>query len=421
MLDRLCRKIWQALRDGGAHSGKYQAAILLGVAIALTGCGGRSPRATARQYLDDLQQFDYAGCYRLLSRRDRAHRNLHEFLTEIPLAPDVSPVWFRPVLHDTHYTLGEEHREPDGETAFVPVRITGPDLVAWERTLDAAAGPGGSGGESAQRSLDTGNYPKRTWEDRIYLIKEHHHWHVRVGFSARDRIIERHRTALVEFHDGRFDQAIATYESMIAELERRRATGSFGLAERYRTELAEVEKVKAEAPAEKAYASKMKLRGVAMQMSEDRAPGIFGHITNAGDRAVDDVILAVTWYEGRGKDLKSVYREEHPVVLTPIEFTDFNDDVIPFAPGETRRFGFILTAPAEIQQEASPYVTIASIAFAQIAAPLPKLNEQTVRKDGKAAITAAQAKAPATVDSANSGLAMKADAKESSDSADDGR
>lgn len=417
MPDRLCGRVWLVLRDGVARLGNYHAAALFGIAVALAGCGGRSPRATARQYIDDLQQFDYAGCYRLLSKQDRAERNPHEFLTEIPLAPDVSPVWFRPVLHDTHYVLGQEHREPDGETAFVPVRITGPDLVVWERTLDAAAGPGGSGGEGAQRSLDTGAYPKRTWEDRIYLIKEHHHWYVRVGFSARDRVIERHRAALADFHDGRFGQAIATYESMIAELERRRATGSFGLAERYRTELAEVEKVKAEAPAEKAYASKMRLSGVAMKMSENRAPGIFGRITNTGDRAVDDVLLAVTWYEGRGKNLKSIYREEHPVVLTPIEFTDFNVEVIPFVPGEARRFGFILTAPAEIQQEASPYVTIASIAFTQIAAPPPKLNEESVRKDGKVAIPAPNTKA--LTRSEHPGVATKADANESSMSADD--
>jgi len=380
-------------RAGGIFRRASRAAAILCAALALAGCGGRSPDGTAQRYLDDLRQFDYAGCYRLLSLSDRAARNLHEFLTEIPLAPDVSPVWFRPVLHDTNYELGEEHRFPGGQTAFVPVRITAPDLVAWERTLDAAAGPGGSGGAGAQRSLDTGDYPKRTWDDRIYLVKEHHHWHVLAAFSERDRVIDRHREALVEFHQGRFDDAIAVYHSIIAELEQRQATGSLGLAARYRIELAEVEKVKAETPAENAYAAKMKLSGVAMKMSERRVPGIFGAIANAGDRPVDDVRLAVTWYEGRGRDLKAVYREEHPVVLTPIEFTDFSEQVIPFAPGETRRFGFVLTAPAEVQQAASPYVTIASIAFTQIAAPMPRLHEQTVHKAAKPAVMAAKASA----------------------------
>jgi tetratricopeptide (TPR) repeat protein len=420
MLERTGGRIRRAC---GARLARYYAAAILCVALALTGCGGRSPHAVAEQYLDDLWQFDYAGCYRLLSSQDRAARNLHEFLTEVPLAPDVSPIWFRPVLHDTHYELGKEHRDSGAETAFVPVLITAPDLAAWERTLDAAANSGASGGEDALRSLDTGDYPKRTWDDRIYLVKEHHHWHVLAGFSARDRMIDRHREALAEFHQGRFDDAIAAYHSMISELEQQPATGSLGLAARYRTELAELEKAKTETPAENAYAAKMRLSGVAMKMSERRVPGIFGAIANEGDRAVDDVRLAVTWYEGRGKDLKAVYREEHPVVLTPIEFTDFSERVIPFAPGETRRFGFILTAPAEIQQAASPYVTIASIAFTQIAAPLPKLREQTVREGAKPAVKARKAPTVSakTAAPANSSLAIKADAKESSAPAADHR
>ena len=48
--------------------------------------------------------------------------------------------------------------------------------------------------------------------------------------------------------------------------------------------------------------------------------------------------------------------------------------VIPFLPGETRQFGFILNAPSEIQQNATPYVTIASIGFTEIPAPLPRLE-----------------------------------------------
>jgi len=36
--------------------------------------------------------------------------------------------------------------------------------------------------------------------------------------------------------------------------------------------------------------------------------------------------------------------------------------------------GFILSAPPEVQQNATPYVTVASLAFAQIPAPLPKLT-----------------------------------------------
>ena len=71
-------------------------------------------------------------------------------------------------------------------------------------------------------------------------------------------------------------------------------------------------------------AQKLKLDGVAMRMAEERVPAIFGDITNAGDRAIVKLRLAVTWYQGHGKSLKVVQREEHSIVITPIEFTDFS-------------------------------------------------------------------------------------------------
>ena len=348
---------------------------LIFAVLVIGGCARHSPHGVSERYLENLEQFNYAACYNLLSQQDRKDRSLHEFLTEIPLAPDVSPVWFRPVLHSTHYELGPEHRNSDGTGAYVPVRIITPDLALWERTLDAAAGPANSGSEKAQRSLDTGDYPKRIYDDEIFLVKERHHWRVVAGFAARDRVIDQHRGAMIDYYENRFDKVISTYQSMIVELEKQQATGNLGLAARYKAELAEVEKVKAQQGDIASYSTTLKLKDVAIKMSEERVPAIFGAITNLTGKPIDQVALAVTWYEGRGKDLKAVHREEHPIVLTPIEFTDFDRPVIPFVPGETRRFGFILTAPTQIQQEASPYVTIASIALTQMPAPSPKIRD----------------------------------------------
>jgi hypothetical protein len=56
-------------------------------------------------------------------------------------------------------------------------------------------------------------------------------------------------------------------------------------------------------------------------------------------------------------------REDHTVIVTPLEFTDFTEPVVPFMPGESRPFGFTLSAPASVQQVASPYVNVDSIAF----------------------------------------------------------
>jgi hypothetical protein len=375
--------------------------------LLVSGCFRRSPRGTAERYVENLQQFNYAKCYSLLSTRDRAERPLHQFLTEIPLAPDVSPIWFRPILHVMHFELGGEHRNPDGTTAYVPIRITALDLPLWERTLDANAESDGTPGQLARQSLETGAYPTVVYDDRIFLLKEYHHWRVMAGFAARDRVLDRHRQAMLDFYNGRLNQAIAQYHSMITELEQLPGTGNPGLAARLRSELAAVSKVKAEIPAGIAYGSKLKLDRVAMRMAEERVPAIFGDITNAGDKPVDELTLAVTWYQGRGKNLKAVQHEEHSVVVTPIEFTDFGRQVIPFLPGESRQFGFILDAPPDVQQNATPYVTVGSLAFTQIPAPLPKLAAPSIsqaphppaKKVGGAASPAATTAAPSSAPS----------------------
>jgi tetratricopeptide (TPR) repeat protein len=354
------------------------ATVRLAVAIAfcmlaLGGCTWRLPHGVAEQYIADLQAFNYAACYKALAEQDRKDRALKDFLAEIPLAPDVSPLWFKPILHNTHYELGEVHRNADGTTAYVPVKVTAPDLPLWERTLDAAAGFDGSGADTALRSLDTGDYPKWTYDDRIVLAKEHHRWRVVAGFAMKDRVADTRREAMVDFQEHKYDKAIAAYGQMMATLDKLDATGAMGLAARYRRELADIENAKAQLAETDAYVPKLKLTDVAMKMSDERVPAIFGKVINAGDKPIDDIELAVTWYEGRGKDLRAAYTEKHPVFLTPIEFTDFTRSVLPLVPGQEQTFGFILIAPVEVQQDGSPYVTVSSITFAQSKAPLPKI------------------------------------------------
>ncbi len=361
----------EKIRQGGVRAFARTTIHVLVGALVLAGCGRASPHGVAERYIENLQQFNYSATYHLLSAQDRKDRTLREALTEIPLAPDVSPVWFRPILHKMHYELGAEHRSGDGVSATVPVRITMPDLALWERILDAAAGPGDTGADRAQRSLDTGDYPKVAYDDMFFLVKEHHHWRVVAGFGARDLIIDRHRQAVVQYHEHDFGAAVATFRSMITDLEKQKATGSRSLAQRYSSELSAIERIMTQEGSTTAYISRLKLDRVAVKMSEERIPAIFGTVTNTGDKPLDEVTLAVTFYEGRGKDLHAVHREVHPVVATPLQFTDFGRSVLPFTPGETRQFGFILSAPAQIEQDASPYVTVSSIAFTQSQAPLP--------------------------------------------------
>ena len=73
--------------------------FLFGLCLATAGCARRAPHGVAERYLESLQAYDYASCYGFLSSEDRAARTLPQFLTEVPLAPDVTSTWFRQVLH----------------------------------------------------------------------------------------------------------------------------------------------------------------------------------------------------------------------------------------------------------------------------------------------------------------------------------
>jgi hypothetical protein len=349
--------------------------------VGAWGCFKPSPYSIAERYIDNLKQNKYAKCYALLSAKDRADRPIRQFLTEIPLAPDVSPIWFERILRVTRFKLGNEHRNSDG-SAYVSVRVTAPDLPRWERLLDSDAGGNVPISRLVEHSLATGTYPRISYEDRIVLIKENHYWRVMVGFEARDRVLQGYRQALNDFYAGRLDQAIAQFSTLIRELRQIPGTGNLGIAARLSFQVAILQRLKAEEGNLAAYRTKLKLDRVAMRMAAARVPAIFGSITNAGNRPIDELRMAVTWYQGRGNSLRVVYREEHAIIVTPIQFTDFTRRVVPFLPGEKRQFGFILSAPIEVQQNATPRVSIASLAFSEIPATLPSRETASVSVAG---------------------------------------
>lgn len=351
------------------------AAVAFAIALttAISGCARNTPRGVAIRYLANLQQYKYAACYAMLTEQDRKTRTLAEFLTEIPMGPNADPVWFRPILRATTFEIGDEQR--NGNIASVEVRVTTPDLPLWERTLDAEAGLDRSGAELAEPSLKSGSYPRVTFDDLIYLLKERHRWRVVAAFARRDHLVDLQREAAAAYREYDFSTAITGYRSIIAQLRGLSATDALGLAYRYAAELDQIEAAQAQIPESRAYAAHhLSLSDVAMRMSEERVPAVFGSIVNHGKRAIDNVQIAVTWYSGRGKDAKTAYTERHPIIVTPLEFTDFSRPVIPLLPGERRPFGFILTAPVSVQQAATPYVTVGAIVFTQSPAPLPKLK-----------------------------------------------
>lgn len=341
------------------------------VAALAAGCSGGGPARTAQNYVDNLKLYNYPACYQSLSHQDQIDRTMDQFLTDIPLAPNVSRDWFKAVLQVVDFQVGETKLEGDNK-AVVTVKVTRPDLALWERTIDAAVAPEQGPDQAAQKSLQEKSFPKLTYDDNIVAIKEAGRWGILVNFPAREEIKKKHKEAIEAYHKHDYDKSIAAYQAVLADLDKEQATGNAGYKFLYQRELDEVQSVKNQIPEGQAYIPKLALSDVDMKMSQSRVPGIFGKITNNGDKPIDEVVCTVTYSEGKGKKKKQVYSEEHTILVTPLQFMNFSLPVLPFVPSETRKFGFKLTAPAEIQQKASPDLEITGVVFSQSKAPLPK-------------------------------------------------
>lgn len=339
-------------------------------AAMAVGCMGKTPQHTAQSYVDDLSLFNYPAAYQLLSHQDQLDRTIDQFLSEIPLAPDVSKDWFKTVLHATEFKIGDA--KIDGDKANVTVNITRPDLALWERTIDAKLGPNDAASSVAQKDVNDKTFPKLVYDDNIALVKQGDDWRMFVDFPAKESIAKMRKEAMEAFVKFDYDKAISTMQNAIAELDKEQATGNAGMKFLYNRDLLMMQNVKNQIPDGQAYIPKVGLTDVDMKMSASRVPGIFGKITNSGDKSIDLLQFTVTYYEGKGAKKKQVFSETHTPITTPLDFVNFNRPVLPFVPGETRTFGFRLTAPADIQQKATPDLNVTQIMFTQSTAPLPQ-------------------------------------------------
>jgi len=367
-------------------------------ALMLTGCGGKSPKSAAENYLDNLKLFNYPACYNALSHQAQVDRTIDQFLTEIPMAPNVSKDWFKGILRAYQYQLGDA--KVDGNNATVTVKVTRPDLALWERTIDASLGPNDTPDAIAQKDLNGNQFPTVTYDDNFVLENQGGEWRIAVDFPFLEGIDKEHKDAVELYHKHQYDQAIAAYQKILDELDKHPTTGTEGLKFQYGRELAEIQNAQKQLADQQAYISKIGLTDVDMKMSASRVPGIFGKMANNGDKAIDEVQFTVTYYEGKGKKKKEVFSEVHAPVATPLEFTNFARPVLPFVPGETRSFGFRLTAPPDIQQKATPDLNITSITFTQSTAPLPKAPAPSPGASPAAGGSTAAAASPAAAASA---------------------
>ena len=339
-------------------------------ALFAAACQGHTPQRAANEYLANLKLYNYPAAYQALSHQDQVDRTIDQFLTEIPMAPDVNKDWFKAVLRAYDYKVGDSKTE--GDKAIVTVSVTQPDLALWERTVDAQVSGETTPDSIAQKNLTENTYPKVTYDDNIVMVNQGGEWKLLYNFPFKENILKEHKDAVDLYHKHDYDKAISAYQKIIDELDKDQSTGNAGLKFQYGRELAAIQNSQKQLSDAQAYVPKIVLSDVDLKMSASRVPGIFGKMTNSGDKALDEVQFTVTYYEGKGKNKKAVLTEIHTPVATALEFTNFARPVLPFVPGETRNFGFKLTAPTDVQMKSSPDLTVTSIVFTQSAAPLPK-------------------------------------------------
>lgn len=357
-----------------ANTGSRAVRSMAGVAAIaifaplLAGCS-HGPESAAQDYLNNLKLFNYPACYQTISHQDKLDRTLEQFLTDPPMTPSVSKEWFKSVVTATEYVPGAAKVE--GDRATVPIKVTMPDLELWERAMNTVPTTKASAESQAQTSLQNGTFPKVTFEDTMVMVKQGNDWPLVVNYPLRERIAKMHKEAVELYHKHDYDKAIAAYREIIAALDKEPATGQGRLKFLYGSELADIQKQKGQLAEAQAYVPKLVLADVDLKMAASRVPGIFGKIANTGDRALDEVEMTVNYSTGRGKRKKLVYTEVHTPIATPLTFQNFTRPVLPFVPGETRNFGFRLSAPVEVQEKATPDLVITAIAFTESKAPLP--------------------------------------------------
>src|SRR5438105_4364796 len=121
-----------------ANTWKRLGCALLMTAISsvlVASCSGNPAKNGASDYINNLKLFNYPGCYQALSHQDQVDRTLDQFLSSIPLAPDVSKEWFKTLVQKTDYAVGDAKDQGEGK-AVVTLTVTKIDLPVWERTVN---------------------------------------------------------------------------------------------------------------------------------------------------------------------------------------------------------------------------------------------------------------------------------------------
>jgi len=342
--------------------------LLLGVGCAEAPPPGPSARDAALTYLAALKGGDYQTCYRMMAEKDLVNGSLDGFLGEIPMGPEVERRWFGQLEAATEYRVGTARER--GSEAIVPVNVTTPNLVLWERMLGARNETRQAVQARAEKQLANGDYPRLSYPDLLVMIREGDEWHVLAGFAQRARILRMREQALAAYHQLEYNQALVLYQQMLVRIAKAPFSASGELICMLTREMKRIEAARAGVVAAQFYLPKVWIKDVESKLTVAGPPGLFGQLVNSGDRSLDEVELTVSYYSDAGK---LIYSERHTPIAMPLEFTDFDLPIVPFAPGETREIGITLKAPVEVQQQYKPQMTVSGVIFSEPLAVPPKL------------------------------------------------
>jgi hypothetical protein len=159
---------------------------------------GPTPEAVAQAYLTALKAGDYQACYRMIAENDLVHGSLGGFLGQVPMSPNVERRWFGQIEAATAYRIGTAIEQ--GGEAAVPVNVTTPNLVLWERMLGARNATKQAVQKGFEKQLADDDYPRLSYPDQIVMVWEDGEWRILAGFAQRTRIDRLHEQALAAYH-----------------------------------------------------------------------------------------------------------------------------------------------------------------------------------------------------------------------------
>lgn len=327
-----------------------------------------SPNEVITNYLKAQKIGDFSSAYELLSDEDKSVRSKAEYVSGEERGFKKFGAFAQSMDYKVLELLEAE------TTALAKVEVTHPDLKVLMATMFGAAMSGNKSktDQAIADKLASGDIPMATTISDYNLRKEEQGWRVYRGYRQKDRIESLTEKAKEYEKAGRFDEAIKTYDAILAM--RSESVEIPSTIERRREKaLSEKQQLAAKAQIARenaSYISNVKLYEFLAKYfstySQDRVPGVTFKLRNEGDKTLDRVEVTVFFKDKNGTTIAE--ETYNPVLVSKYSYSRDNK---PLKPGyiwqiEKGKFFAAKSVPSEwLEGSANARITAIEISRAK--------------------------------------------------------